>query len=50
MELVTDMYYVSLFYTDSVSELYGQIILYICILSHIAISLPLFFAVFCAAY
>jgi hypothetical protein len=26
------------------------VILYICILSHIAISLPLFFSVFCAAY
>jgi hypothetical protein len=27
-----------------------KIILYICILSHIAISLPLVFSVFCAAY
>jgi hypothetical protein len=35
---------------SSSAQLHGVIILYICILSHIAISLRLFFSVFFAAY
>jgi hypothetical protein len=37
-------------FEESMNETTLEVILYICILSHIAISLPLVFSVFCAAY